>query len=337
MATMRAVWQTQYGPPGRVLEVRELPVPEPRRGEVRVRVRASCVHADVWHVVNGQPALLRLMGAGLRRPNVQVPGADVAGVVETAGARFQVGDQVFGDCLAGMQWKNGGAFAEQVTVAEELLAPLPSGVSFEEAATVPTGGYIALTNLRGESAVRPGMNVLINGAGGGVGTAALQICRDRGAVVTAVDRAEKLEWLRELGAAHTVDYAREDCTRSDRRYELIVDVASTLELDDCKRVLSPGGKYLMIGHDHYGKTGKRLLGSVPRMVKLMARSAIEPAVPKGELAQLPKPGAIAELERLLRERKLRPKVAARFPLEQAAEAFALLASGTAIGSVVLVP
>ncbi|MEX2619134.1 MAG: alcohol dehydrogenase catalytic domain-containing protein, partial [Egibacteraceae bacterium] len=179
---MRAVVQLGYGGPPEVLEVRELDLPSLGDDEVLVRVRAASVHPDVWHVVTGLPRVLRLMGSGVRRPRDVVPGTDVAGEVESVGAgvtRFRPGDEVFGETLRGMQWRNGGAYAEYVAVAEDALAAKPSQVTFEQAATVATAGLIALANLPDQGR-RGAERVLVNGAGGGVGAIAVQLARSWG-------------------------------------------------------------------------------------------------------------------------------------------------------------
>ncbi len=170
----------------------------PAEDEVLVQVRAASVHPDIWHVVTGQPAVLRLMGSGLRHPKSRVPGTDVAGVVASVGGRvtrFQRGDEVFGETIRGVQWRNGGAFAEFATAPEDGLALKPSTITFEEAAAVPTVGLIALNNLP-QSRVPVGHRVLINGAAGGVGSVAVQLARSYGAEVTAVDGPGKLDLLR---------------------------------------------------------------------------------------------------------------------------------------------
>src|SRR3954447_26695822 len=168
--TMRAIVQGRYGSVDD-LNLSEVPRPEPAADEVLIRVRAASVHPDVWHVVAGRPAVLRLMGSGVRRPHQQVPGTDVAGEVEAVGSavtRFRAGDEVFGETIRGVGWVNGGAFAEYAAAPEEGVALKPSGVRFEEAAAVPTAGLIALNNLPRQR-VPPGSRVLVNGAGGGVG------------------------------------------------------------------------------------------------------------------------------------------------------------------------
>ena len=263
---MKAIFQDRYGPPDEVLSIRDIDIPAIADDEVLVRVRAASVHADIWHVVSGRPYLLRLMGSGLRKPKNPVPGTDLAGHVESVGKdvrRFKAGDAVFGESTKEMQWKNGGAFAEYASVSQETLVFKPDNIDFQQAAAIPTSGIIALLNLRGAGQILPGQSVLINGAGGGVGTIALQLAKAYGAHVTGVDIKEKLELVSSLGADQVIDYTQEDFTQGDKQYDLILDIASNLALSDCKKVLNPEGHYVIIGHDHYGKVGSHTFGSLP--------------------------------------------------------------------------
>lgn len=336
---MRAVVQTGYGPPDEVLEVREIATPVPADDEVLVRVRAASVHADVWHMVLGRPYLLRLLWAGFRRPKEAVPGTDFAGVVEAAGAgvtEFRAGDEVFGESFRELAWRNGATFAEYAAVPVETIARKPANVSFEQAATVPTSGVIVLNNLRGDR-VKPGDRVLVNGAAGGVGAIAVQVAKARGAHVTGVDHTGKLELLRALGADRVIDYTREDFTRGAERYDLVLDVASTSSLGAAKRVLTPAGIYIVIGHDHYGHKGRRVLGSFPQV--------LAPALLRPFVRHLPAPGvplpskheAMATLQGLLAAGKLTPVVDRGYPLSRAAEALRYLSEGDPRGRIVLTP
>jgi len=336
---MKAVIQTGYGPPGDVLELREVAKPEPAAGEVLVRVRAASVHADVWHVVMGLPYVMRLMGSGVLRPNERVPGTDFAGVVEAVGAGvadFRPGDEVFGESFRELAWKNGGTFAEYAAVPADTIAPKPPNVSFEQAATVPTSGYIVLINLRGDR-VKPGHRVLVNGAVGGVGSIAVQLAREWGAHVTGVDHTDRVDLLRALGADRVIDYTREDFTRGEERYDLVLDVASTSSRRAASRVLTPTGAYIVIGHDHYGHRGRRLLGSFPQV--------LAPVVTRRLVRHLPPPGgpfpskreAMATLQTMLASGKLTPVVDSAFPLSQVAEAIHHLAEGNPLGRIVVAP
>jgi NADPH:quinone reductase-like Zn-dependent oxidoreductase len=335
---MKAIVQDRYGRPEEVLQLRKIEMPVPGDDEVRVRVKASCVHPDVWHVVTGRPYVLRLMGSGLRKPKNPVPGTDVAGIVESVGenvTQFHPGDEVFGETHAGIQWVNGGAFAEYVTVPQDVLAHKPANITFEQAATVPTSGYIALNNLRRAGRLQAGQHVLINGAGGGVGMLAVQIAKAYGAQVTGIDKGAKLDMIRALGADNVLDYTREDFSRRGERYDLILDVASNLSLADCKRALTPTGIYVVIGHDHFGKGRGRVLGSLPQMFKLLALSKFVTYLPPPDFTIPGKKETMAELKKLIEAGKLTPVIAKSFPLDEAVEAMRCLQEGAARGRIVL--
>ena len=240
---MKAIVQDAYGSPD-VLKLQEIDKPVAEDDEVLVRVRAASVHPDVWHVLTGLPYVLRLMGAGLRKPRNPVPGTDVAGLVESVGrnvTRFRSGDEVFGETLKGMQWINGGAYAEYATAPESALALKPANVTFEQAAAVPTSALIALPSLRAGGEIQAGQKVLVNGAGGGVGSVAVQLAKAFGADVTGVDSASKLDMVRSIGADQVIDYTQEDFTRRGERYDLIFDIPGNYSLSDCRRALTPGG------------------------------------------------------------------------------------------------
>ena len=332
---MKAIVQQRYGSPDE-LELREVETPSVADGEVLVRVRAASVHPDVWHVVRGLPYVLRIMGNGLRRPKRRVPGTDMAGVVEAAGAgvtRFEPGDEVFGETFRGNQWRNGGAYAEYVAVPEDVLARKPANVTFVQAATVPTAGFIALTNLRGHAL--SGRTVLVNGAGGGVGMLAVQIAKAHGADVTGVDSAEKLELMRSLGADRVLDHAREDFTRAGERYDLIFDVPGNHPFAACRRALAPGGKYVLIGHDAFGAGGRRWLGSLPRFLGLMARTPFSSELPPLGFSTPSKRDTMDVLRELIEAGRLTPVVDRTYPLEAVPEAIRHLESGRTRGRVVI--
>jgi len=336
---VKAVVQRRYGSPD-LLTVEEVPIPAVGADDVRVRVRAASLHPDVWHVVTGRPAVLRLMGAGRARPRQPIPGTDMAGIVDAVGAhvtRFRPGDAVFGETIPAMQWVNGGAFAEYVAAPQHLLALKPSTVTFEQAASVPTAGYIALLNLPGLREVGAGRRVLVNGAGGGVGTLVVQIAKAHGAHVTAVDTTGKLPMLRALGADDVVDHTREDVTRRGGRYDLVVDVPVTRGFRAWRRLLGDDGRYVPIGHDHYGRVGGRLLGQVPYFLTLLSLGRLDrhlraPAAPRPT-----KSDAIEVLRRLLETGALTPPVDRVYPLEQVREAFHHLMEDELHGKVILAP
>ncbi len=335
---MKAIVQDRYGPAAEVLHLREVPVPTAGPGEVLVRVRATSAHADVWHAVNGLPYVLRLMGSGVRTPSNPIPGTDMAGEVEALGegaAGFAVGDRVFGEISPANQWRNSGAFAEYVAVPQDRLARVPDGLSFEEAAAVPTAALIALMNLRDQGGVASGQRVLVNGAGGAVGVYAVQLAKAFGAEVTAVDGPDKLQELRDLGADEVIDYTQQDFTAKTERYDIVFDVVSQKPFSQIRRVLKPDGKFVLIGHDHYGRTGHRWLGSMGRMLPMMAVAPFVEQIP-GIGSSRPREENLATLVQLIESGRLRPVVDDRkFPLARAAAAIDYLTQGGAKGRVII--
>ena len=335
---MRAIVQDKYGAPDDVLMLSDIEQPAVGEDDVLVRVRAASVHADVWHVVTGWPHALRLMGAGLFRPKCRVPGTDLAGVVESLGrnvTRFQPGDEVFGESIHRHQWTNGGAFAEYATAPADALALKPDNVTFEQAAALPTAGLIALYNLRTVGDVQPGQKVLINGAGGGVGSIALQVAKSRGAEVTGVDGPTKLDMIRSLGADHVIDFTQEDFTRGSERYNLIFDVPCNHSFSDCRRALIPDGRYVAIGYNDYGKTGGRWLGSLPRFFRLIAMSFFVSQLPDSRTPIESRDIPLGVLKELLEAGRITPVVDRAFPLAEAADAIRYLAEGHAHGRIVI--
>jgi NADPH:quinone reductase-like Zn-dependent oxidoreductase len=239
---VQAVVYTRYGSPD-VLRLTEVEKPAPKDNEVLVKVRAVSLNRSDWEALRGKPLYARL--GGLFRPRHHILGSDIAGRVEAAGratTEFQPGDDVFADILSYM-----GGFAEYVCVPESALARMPAGMTYEEAAALPQAGAIALQGIRDKGQVQPGQRVLINGAGGGSGMYAVQLAKLGGAEVTGVDNAEKLEFIRSLGADHVVDYARADFARNGRGYDLILDLAAHRSALAYKGSLLPGGRYLYVG------------------------------------------------------------------------------------------
>jgi NADPH:quinone reductase-like Zn-dependent oxidoreductase len=239
---MKAVVYARYGPPD-VLRLADVETPVPRDDEVLVKVQAVSLNASDWEVLRGKPLYSRI--GGPFRPRHRTLGSDIAGRVEAAGRQatlFGPGEDVFADILSCM-----GGFAEYVCVPQSALAPMPAGMAYEEAAALPQAGAIALQGIRDKGQVRPGQKVLINGGGGGSGMYAVQLARLDGAEVTAVDNAEKLEFMRSLGAEHVIDYTRDDFTRNGRTYDLILDLAAHRPALAYKGSLMPGGRYLYVG------------------------------------------------------------------------------------------
>jgi NADPH:quinone reductase-like Zn-dependent oxidoreductase len=239
---MKAVVYTRYGSP-EVLRFTEVEKPTPKDNQVLVKVRAVSLNRSDWEALRGKPAYARLMGP--LRPRHHILGSDIAGRVEATGratTRFQPGDEVFADILSSM-----GGFAEYVCVSEGALAPMPAGMTYEEAAALPQAGAIALQGIWDTGQVQPGQKVLINGAGGGAGMYAVQLAKLGGAEVTGVDNPEKLAFMRSLGADHVIDYTRADVTRNGRSYDLILDLAAHRSALAYKGSLVAGGRYLYVG------------------------------------------------------------------------------------------
>ncbi len=306
---MKAIVYDEYGSPG-VLRLTDLPVPTPGEGEVLVRVVASSINDYDWHLLTGEPWINRL--GGLRTPKYDVLGMDVAGVVERAGTgatRFRVGDAVFGD----LSESGLGAFAEYVVAPEKSLAPKPESLTFAQAGVVPQAGGLATVGLRGRRPLRPGDEVLVNGAGGGVGTIAIQMAKAYGAEVTAVDATHKLDVLRSVGADHVVDYTVEDVTRSGRRFDLILDIAAYHSVSRYRSCLKPGGYCGLIG------------GSIPRVVFTMVAGPVS-SVASNRKVGVPMwrpnhPDDVATLGALLDSGAVVPVIDSTYPLAGVPDAF----------------
>ena len=234
---MRAIYKDRYGSPD-VLGFKEVDKPALTDDGVLVRVRATSINAHDWHMLRGKPYLARL-SEGFRKPKEWILGLDVAGVAEAVGANVthvKPGDAVFGSRY--------GAFAEFIT--GKNMVPMPAGLTFEQAAAIPTAGQTALQGLRDHGALQPGQRVLINGAGGGVGTFAVQIAKALGAEVTAVTSTRYVELMRSIGADEVVDYTRDDFARATDRYDLILDVGGNRRLSTMRRALTPSGRVVMV-------------------------------------------------------------------------------------------
>ena len=314
---MRALVQDRYGSPD-VLRVDDVATPVPGHGEVLVRVRAASVNARDWHVMRGEPRLARPLDSatfGRAGPRVRIRGTDFAGTVESVGegvTGLEPGDDVFGESEA--------AIAEYVAAPEGVVAKMPAGLSFEQAAAIPLAANTALVCLRAGQ-VEAGQSVLINGASGGVGTFAIQLAKSMGVHLTAVCSARNAELARSLGADVVVDYAREDFTESGRRYDLVLDLVGNRSLRDLRRVLKPSGTIVLSGGGVSGKG--RFIGPLGMIIRaqLLAR------VSRIRLAQpLAKPSTqnLAEVAALVESGSITPIVDKTFTFDNAAEAIRYL-------------
>ena len=321
---MKAIVQDTYGSPD-VLQLREIDKPGVGEDEVLVRVQAAGVDQGVWHSVAGLPYLFRIAGIGVRAPKNPVPGLDVAGRVEAVGGNvtlFQPGDDVFGTCR--------GSFAEYASARADRLGPKPAKLSFEQAAAVPTSGATALQAVRDKGKVRPGQRVLVIGAGGGVGTFAVQLAKAFGAEVAGVCSTTKMELVRSIGADRVIDYTREDFADGRNRYDVILDIAGNRSLSHLRRALAPEGRLVIVG----GEGGGKWFGGIDRqlraqVVSLFVRQKL------GTLIATARKEDLEELRGLVEAGRVTPVVDRTFPLSEVPEAIRYLRDGHARGKVVI--
>lgn len=336
-SSMTAAIQSGYGDID-VYSQAEVPVPRPGPGQVLVRVRATSLHADIWHTMRGEPRILRLMGGGFLRPKNPVPGTDLAGEVVALGDgvdKFRLGDRVFGQTTGWNLWRNGGTFAPWAVAGAAGLAKIPDGIGFPEAASVATSGQIVLLNMPLEPLV-PGASVLVHGAAGCVGSLALQIAKARGVRVVAVDLPAKLDLLRSLGADEAIDGATTDPTAGEPRYDMVFDVLGLHPLRAWCRVLKPAGHYVLIGHDQYGESRRTLLGGIPQMLGLALRA---PLVSQNVVLGPPKlsESPLGMLARWLEQGSITPRIDSVLPLRDLPQAMRRLERNEVIGRIVFVP
>jgi NADPH:quinone reductase-like Zn-dependent oxidoreductase len=319
---MKAIVYTKYGPPD-VLQLKDVEKPVPKDNEVLIKVHAASVNDWDWGLLRGVPFVNRMM-FGLRRPKFKILGGDIAGRVEAVGSKvqkFKPGDEVFGDlCESG--W---GAFAEYVCAGENALALKPAGMTFEQAAAVPQAGLLAVQGLRYKGKIKSGQKVLINGAGGGAGTFAVQIAKSFGAEVTGVDSTRKLDMMRSIGANHVIDYTQEDFTKNGLCYDRILDFAAHRSIFDYKRALSPDGIYAMVG----GASGRFFqLAFLGPLISMTGSKKM------GILMHKPNKD-LAYMKELFEAGKVVPVIDRRYSLSETAEALRYFGEGHARGKVVI--
>ena len=318
---MKAIVWTKYGSPD-VLHLGEAEKPTPKDNEVLIKVHAASINDWDWGLLRGKPFVNRLL-FGLLKPK-KILGCDIAGLVEAVGRnvkQLQPGDEVFGD-LSGCGF---GGFAEYVCARENALVLKPASMTFEEAAAVPQAAVLALQGLRGKGQIQPGQKVLINGAGGGAGTFAVQIAKSFGAEVTGVDSTRKLDIMRSIGADHVIDYTQEDFTKTAQRYDWILDFAGYHSIVDYNRALSSKGIYVMVG------------GSAATLLQtLFLGPLISMATSKkiGILAHKPNKD-LAFMKELFEAGKVKPVIDKRYPLSEVPEALRYFGKGHNRGKVVI--
>jgi NADPH:quinone reductase-like Zn-dependent oxidoreductase len=317
---MKAILYTNYGPPD-VLQLREIDKPSPKDNEVLVKVHASSVNALEWRRFTLPRIVLPMFGGGLREPKDKTIGGDLAGRIEAVGPavkQFRPGDEVFGI--------RRGAFAEYVCAPEKYLAPKPANISFESAASVPIAALTALQGLRHQGKVRPGQKVLINGAGGGVGTFAVQIAKSFSAEVTAVCSTRNLDVARSIGADHVIDYTKEDFTKNGKRYDLIIAANGYHSIFDYRRSLKSNGIYVVLGGYMAQMLQALLLGPI---LSLLGNKKM-----RGMMTN-PNQKDLVFLKELLETGKVVPAIDRCYPLAEVPEAIKYLLEGHPRGKVVI--
>ncbi len=312
----------RYGTPD-VLALRDVPKPKPKVNEVLVHVLAASINDWDWGMLQGTPFINRMV-SGLFAPKVQILGGDIAGRVEAVGRdvkAFDPGDEVYGDlCMSGF-----GAFAEYVCAPESCLARKPARMTFEQAAAIPQAGMLAVQGLIDVGRIQYGQKLLLNGAGGGVGTFALQMAKLYDAEVTVVDKPGKLEILRAMGADHVIDYLEEDFTKTGKCYDLILDVKTNRSPFAYARALNPNGKYVTVG----GNTSRLLQAFVlgPLLSRLYNKHV--------HVVTLKPNKDLAYMNELFEAGKLVPVIDGPYELADLAEAFRLFGAGDQKGKIIV--
>jgi NADPH:quinone reductase-like Zn-dependent oxidoreductase len=322
---MKAIVCTKYGPPD-VLELKDVEKPAPKDNEALVKVHAASVNAADLEYLRGV-FVTRLLYQGLLKPKNTIPGTDIAGQVEAVGRnvqQFQPGDEIWGDLSFPLGF---GTFAEYVCVPEDALRLKPASMTFEEAAAMPTAAVVALQHLLAKRPIQPGQKVLINGAGGGVGTFAVQLAKYFRAEVTGVDNTKKLDMLRSIGVDHVIDYTQEDFTKNGQSYDLILDVVVHRSVFDYKRALSPRGICVFVGGSMTRVFLNTLLGALISMTgsKKIGLGTWKPN----------KKEDLDFLKELFEAGKIKPIIDRRYPLNEVPEAFRYLEEGHVQGKAVI--
>ena len=318
---MKAIVYTTYGPPD-VLQLTEIEKPVPKENEVLVKVFAASLNDWDWGLLRGDSLVIRLMN-GIGKPKKTILGSDIAGRVEAIGksvTRFKVGDEVYGDLSS--DW---GGFAEYVCARENFLEKKPPGMTFEQAAAIPQAAMLAVQGLIDIGNITNGQKILINGAGGGVGTFGVQIAKLYGAEVTGVDRSEKLDMMCSVGFDHVIDYTKEDFTRNKKQYDLILDTKTNRSVFAYPGTLTPGGKYVTVG------------GSMPHLFQTFVFGWLVSLIYKKKIriVALKQNKDLLYMNDLFEKGKLKFIIDGPFSLEEVPNAFRLFGEGKHKGKIVV--
>jgi NADPH:quinone reductase-like Zn-dependent oxidoreductase len=320
---MKTVEFTRYGSPD-YLEFKEIEIPAPDTQEVLVRIHATSINSWDWELLHATPFANRMMFGLFRPKKLKTLGFDIAGRVEAVGSavdKFRVGDEVYGD-LSACEW---GGFAEYVSAPESALGIKPKNLSFEQAAAVPQAGLLAWQGLVDLGQIQPGQKVLINGASGGSGTFAVQIAKTFDVEITGICSTGKIDFVRSLGVDHVIDYTREDFTRNNKQYDLIIDAHATHSMFDYRRALAPNGRYIVHGGATSTLMSVMYLGWFLSLLDSRKFRLLLHKANKG----------LDALGSLLESGKVVPVIDKCFPFSQTIEALKYYGNGNARGKVVI--
>ena len=319
---MKAILLQKYGPPND-LEIGEVEKPTPKDGEVLVKVKAASINDSDWGLVRGNPFVIRMV-YGLRKPKIHIPGIDISGKIEAVGSKvstFKIGDEIYCD-LTECGW---GGFAEYVCVPEKQLSEKPSNMSYNDAAALPHAGLLALQGLVEKGKVKSGQSVLINGAGGGVGTLGIQILKSYGVKVTGVDSDKKLDLMTSLGFDSVMDYRKTDFTDTGEKYDLILDTKSYKSVFKVARSLKKNGRYVTVGGSMVRLIEIALLGSI---ISLFTRKKLS------VLIHQPNKG-LGQISKLVEMGLIKPVIDGPYGFEQIPELIQYFGEGKHLGKVIV--
>lgn len=324
---MKAIVYCDYGLSN--VKLADIEKPVPNDDQIQVKVHAVSVNPYDWHFIEGSPKIIRGMIGGLRKPKDTRLGVDFAGTVEAVGknvTQYKAGDEVFGGA--------DGAFAQYLCRrATGSVAPKPAGLTFEQAASINIAGITALQGVRDKGKVQPGQKVLINGASGGVGTFAVQIAKSYGAEVTGVCSGRNVELVQSLGADHVIDYTKEDFTKGEQKYDVILDNVANHSLSECRSVLTPNGIYVMIGGGGANEQG--FLGAIGKMLNAAVYSRFVKQKMGMMMAQ-PSTQDLTLLAEMVQSGKLKTVIGRTYKsLSEVPDAIRYLEEGHARGKVII--